>query len=80
MNTRDLINATNGKIFSLFYTKKDGTKRKIVARLGVKKGLVGAGRLKPLAANMICVYDMINSGYRTLNVDNVSEFKCGDLK
>lgn len=71
------IRSTNGKIFKIVFTKKDNTKRVMSARIGVRKGLVGAGRSKPLPVNMICVYDMVNQGYRTINLDSIEYFQCG---
>lgn len=71
------IRSTNGKIFKIVFTKKDNTKRVMSARIGVRKGLVGAGRSKKLPDNMINVYDMVNHGYRTINLDSVEYFQCG---
>jgi hypothetical protein len=77
MNAKQLIEMTKGKVFVVAFTKANGDKRKMLARTGVKKGLVGAGRSKPLADNLVCVYDMQNKGYRTINCNNVLSFKCG---
>ena len=74
---KHFIEQTNGKIFSIDYTKKDGTKRKIVARIGVKKGLVGSGRKVALKDNQVTIWDVQNNGYRTIDCDMVGSFKCG---
>ena len=71
------IRSTNGKIIKIIFIKKDNTTRVMSARIGVRKGLVGAGRSKPLPDNMINVYDMVNHGYRTVNLDSVKYFQCG---
>ena len=36
-----LIESTNGKMFSVTFTKKDGTLRDMVCRMGVKKYVNG---------------------------------------
>ena len=77
MNVKDLIVNTQGKFFTVEFVKKDGSNRKMLARTGVKKGLVGAGRSKLLADNLVCVYDIQAKGYRTIDVSRVSSFKCG---
>ena len=79
MNAKNLIENTKGKFFTVEFVKNDGSHRKMVARMGVKKGLVGAGRSKPLAENLVCVYDVQAKGYRTVNCDKVLSFKCGGL-
>lgn len=38
--TREQIMQTGGKFFSLTFIKKDGTARKITARIGVRKNIV----------------------------------------
>lgn len=77
MNVKNLIANTKGKFFSIEYVKKDGTDRKMLAQTGVKKGLVGAGRSKPLAEHLVCVFDIQAKGYRTIDVNRVLSFKCG---
>ena len=77
MNVKDLIVNTQGKFFTVEFVKKDGTNRKMIARTGVKKGLVGAGRSKPLADHLVCVFDVQSKGYRTIDVNRVLAFKCG---
>lgn len=78
MNMKQKIEDTRGKFFTVRFIKKDGSVRKMLARTGVKKGLVGVGRIKPIAENLVCVYDVVNKGYRTINCDSVLDFKCGD--
>lgn len=74
------ITETKGKFFSITFTKADGSVRVMVARTGVKKGVKGTGTKKPLADNLIKVYDVIAKGFRTINLDRVRSFKCGDSK
>lgn len=77
-----IINALNAsellkdKIFSVTFTKKDGTIRKMVCRLGVRKYLKG-GEMKysPQARNMLVVYDIQKEDYRMINFDTITELK-----
>jgi hypothetical protein len=65
-----------GRIFTAEFTKKDGTVRKIRARLGVKKGLKG-GELKydPADFNNLIVWDLDKKDYRTIKFDNLRNIK-----
>ena len=55
---KKMIHDTNGKIFSVSFTKKDGSQREMTARLGVTKHLTGKGRVyNPEDYNMLCVFD-----------------------
>ncbi len=74
---KHFINQTKGKFFTVMYKKADGEIRKVVARTGVKKHLKGYGLPKHSPDN-ITVWDAVNKGYRTLKVDNILSFKCGD--
>ena len=76
---KEMVN--DGKIFSVVFTKKDGTIRKMVARLGVRKHLKG-GELKYDAAsnNLLPVFDMEKEEYRMINVSTIQEIKVGGAK
>lgn len=75
---RHFINQTKGKFFTINYQKADGQVRKMVARTGVRKGLVGTG--KPTPQHLVSVYDVVNKGYRSINPENVLSFKCGNME
>ena len=64
------------KIFSVVFTKKDGSEREMVCRLGVKKYLTG-GELgyDAAAKNYLIVFDMEAGDYRTLNVNTLKRIK-----
>jgi len=66
---RELV---GNKIFSVEFTKKDGSLRKMVCRLGVKKHLKG-GELKynPEELNYLTVCDLQSEEYRTINVNTL---------
>ncbi len=75
---RHFINQTQGKFFTINYRKADGTTRKMLARTGVKKGLLGTGKSTP--SHLVSVYDVVNKGYRSINPENVLSFKCGNME
>lgn len=70
------IKKTNGKIFSVTFVKKDGTLRKMTARLGVKKDIKGVGlSFDPAAKQLVVVFDMHKKAYRMINLQTIKEFK-----
>ena len=77
---KSMIKNTNGKFFTCFFVKKDGTLRKMTARVGVKKGLANTGFIREEKENLVCVYDIAAKGYRTINLDTLKSFKCGDVQ
>ena len=73
-NFVDRILSSNGKIFSVEFIKKDGTKRLMNCRLGVTKHLKGgSSTLDP--EKYITVYDLQSAGYRAINVDTIITLK-----
>jgi hypothetical protein len=68
-------NLVKSNIFSVVFTKKDGSERKMVARFGVTKHLKG-GSLKysPEDFNYAIVFDMQKHEYRTINVNTIKSF------
>ena len=65
---------SNGKIFTVVFTKKDGTIRELNGRLGVVKHLKGGqSTLDP--EKFIIVYDLKNEGYRAINKSTIIEVK-----
>ena len=84
MNIKDrkkLIENTKGKIFTVFFRKKDGSIREMNCRLGVKKHLRSN---KPTASTTshidkyMTVYDMKAKGYGTVNLETLEKFKMGN--
>lgn len=82
-NKREVIMRAieSGKFFTIKFIKKNGDLRELNGRLGVKKHLKG-GELKynPSKLNYIIVYDVVNKGYRTVNVDTVTELNSSSNK
>jgi hypothetical protein len=70
--TREQIMQTGGKFFSLTFIKKDGTARKITARIGVKKNIKGVGlSFNPSDHGLIVVYDIHKRAYRMINLNTI---------
>jgi hypothetical protein len=67
-----IIKGTRGKIFSATFIKKDGTLRKMTARLGVRKGVTGAGlKFDPRERSLVVVYEMSKKSYRMINLSTI---------
>ena len=74
MNHVEKILNSKGKIFTVTFTKKDGTTRVMNCRLGVTKHLKGGeSTLNP--SEYITVYDMQNKGYRAINRQTIIDVK-----
>lgn len=75
---REVIQKTRGKIFSATFIKKDNTRRRMVARLGVRRALRGGERTyDPAKYNLVCVYDMEAQDYRSINLETLEEVRFG---
>lgn len=73
---KEQILATNGRFFSVSFIKKDGTTRKMTARLGVKKDIKGVGlKFNPTERNLIVVFDVHKKAYRMINLSTILTFK-----
>ena len=77
---KTMIKNTNGKFFTCFFVKKDGTLRKMTARVGVKKGLTNSGFVREEKDNLVCVYDMVAHDFRFINLSTLKSLKCGKLE
>lgn len=73
MNVQEFIKEVGDtKIFTVEFIKKDGTLRKMNARLGVKKGVKGVGMAyKPTERNLLPVYDMQKQAFRMVNISTL---------
>lgn len=70
------IQTAENTIFSVKFTKKDGTVRTMVARLNVKKGVKGTGMAyDPIEKGLLPVFDMEKKGFRMINLNTVLELK-----
>ena len=77
---KSMIKNTNGKFFTCFFVKKDGTLRKMTARVGVKKGLANNGFVREEKENLVCVYDVVAHDFRFINLSTLKSLKCGKLE
>ena len=77
---KSMIKNTKGKFFTCFFVKKDGTLRKMTARVGVKKGLANNGFIREEKDNLVCVYDMVAHDFRFINLSTLKSLKCGKLE
>ena len=71
---KELIEETNGRIFSSTFIKKNGEHRLMNARLKVKKGLKENAKPQPYEPskyNLLCVYDMQKKDFRMLNFNTL---------
>jgi hypothetical protein len=71
----EVIKSSNGKIFSCEFIKKDGSLRKMVARLGVRKNLKGGANGESKHNSLVTVFDMIEKAYRMINLETIQAIK-----
>ena len=62
-----MIDASAGKMITVDFYKKDGTLRTLNGRIGVKKHLKGGGVSTVDHKKFISIYDVQNSGYRSID-------------
>ena len=73
-----LSNETQGRIFSVYFKKKDNTMREMICRRGVKRHLSGGSlRYDAEAKSLLTVYDMVAKGYRMVNFKTLVSFNIG---
>ena len=71
---KQLINQSNGRIFSSLFIKKDGSHRLMNARLKVTKHLKEDAKPRPYEPskyNLLTVFDMQNKSYRMINTNTI---------
>lgn len=80
-NFLELIQNTNGRIFTVTFFKRSGGLRKINCGLGVKVGLKGVGqKYNPLDKGLITVWDMQKEGYRNINLECIVSAKIDGIE
>jgi hypothetical protein len=73
---KEQILSKGNKIFSVTFIKKDGSTRRMVARLGVRKGVKGVGMsFSPSEKNLMVVFDMHKKAFRMVNLETIVELK-----
>lgn len=73
-----MIKTTKGSFFSAEFIKSDGSKRKIVARVGCHIGVKGTSNRKQ-KEHLIAVYEPKVKCWRTINLETLQNFKCGNF-
>lgn len=65
-----MIEQSNGRFFTVCFTKKDGSERVLNGRLGVTYALKG-GECTLDRSKFLIVYDMAKKSYRAVNRDSI---------
>ena len=69
----ELIRENKSNIFSVVFLKKDGTIRRMICRLGVKKYVNGKGlKYDPIERGLLGVFDMQKEAYRMINLKTIT--------
>jgi hypothetical protein len=71
------IERSKDKIFSCHFIKRtDGSYRKMVARLHVRKGVKGVGMAyNPAEKDLVTVFDMQKNNFRSIPLDSIRYLK-----
>lgn len=79
--TARLIAQTAGKFFFVEFIRKDGTRRAMVARVGVRRYVTGAGlKFDPAQRGLVVVWDTAARGYRMVNLNTLLSLRCGSIE
>ena len=79
MEIKKVIELLGDKIFTVTFTKKDGSIRVMNARRGVKKGVKGVGMsYNPTEKDLVVVFDMQKEAFRMINAKTILEIKAGE--
>ncbi len=76
---KKVLEETKGKFFTVVFTKKDGSRRTLNGRMGVRSFLRG-GENHIDKEKFVIVYDVKAGGYRAVNMDTVSEIRFKGIK
>lgn len=76
-----VIANTNSKLFSVVFTKADGTERKMLAKVGIKRHLSKKPnkRTTKTNPNIVLVFDMEKKAYRSIKLETIKSFSCGNV-
>ena len=88
-NLKEMILNTSGKFFVVHFIKANGEMREMIGRLGVEKHLKG-GRTYSTGTyvqsttagkeNLVTIFDTVSEGYRSINLEKLEYFKCGNVE
>ena len=65
----------SGKIYSVVFTKKDGSERIMSCRQGVTKHLRGGTSTTAHIPHLLTTYSCNDKGYRNINICTISQIK-----
>lgn len=71
---------SKGKVFKVAFIKKNGDLRTMSCRLDVKKHLKGGKNNTKNKEDLLTVFDMSLKEYRSIPLNRLCSFKCGDIK
>ena len=74
-----MIEKSNGRFFTVCFTKKDGSERVLNGRLGVTYALRG-GECTLDRSKFLIVYDMAAKSYRAVNRESIQWVKFDGVK
>lgn len=74
MTKTEIKKMVGNQFFSAVFVKRNGEVRKMLCRVGVKKYLKG-GKKKYDYDHLMTVYDVKKKGYRTINLDTLTQVK-----
>ena len=77
MKLRRLINNSNGKFFTVDYTKKGGTLRTMTCRLGAASNLKGGTNTIDMKAHLEVAYEAVRQQYTIINLDTIFRIRIG---
>jgi hypothetical protein len=72
---RDFLRSTKGEIFSVTFIKKDGSTRRLVGRVGVRKGVEKPGRFhqQDIINGIQRVYDFEKRSFRSIPLLHIQQ-------
>jgi hypothetical protein len=76
LKIKTLRETLGNTIFSVEFVKKDGTLRRMKARLGVSKGVTGEGlKFDPESRGLLPVYEIDKGQFRMININTIKRLK-----
>lgn len=74
---KSAIKAVKNLFFSITFVKKDGSIRTLNGQFRKYQPVENAKHSHQIADNFIFVWDLVNKGWRQVNLDTLINFKCG---
>lgn len=74
---RSLVYGTHGRFFSIAFVKRTtGETRHMLCRVGVTKGVTGAGKpYEDKDYNLVTVYDVQKKAFRSVDLETIVDIK-----